>query len=148
MLKPGGVAADWVSAWELNRDHSAVDAIQRLVKTFAEEDERSSAFLHHIGERFGDLLSLLDDPGKHPEQAKFLDNNLVDFLLAERLKGKEGAIRNKAKLRAEMEELAAVCRPRRNGSDEKNVIRPFVVDGAMVVKFLADNGSWYEGKTS
>jgi CRISPR-associated protein Cmr2 len=139
VLRPGGMAAEWVSTWELQDGSSALVTMRHLVTAFAEDDEQSSSFLHNISKRYGDFLNHLS-----PDE---LDRNLVDLLLAERLKGKDlASIRDVAELAVirsrtyqEMKELAAVCRPhhKTNGTSR------FAIDGALLVRFLADNGGWF-----
>ncbi|MBP2310732.1 type III-B CRISPR-associated protein Cas10/Cmr2 [Azospirillum soli] len=148
VMKRGGPVAEWVSAWDFvpggEAGSAAVSALQSLTVAFAGEDERSSAFLYSIAERYGDLLNQFT-----PDE---LDADLVNLLLAERLKGRDLASiaddkerdRVRGDARREMEELAAVCRPRRGGADERH----FDLDGTLVVKFLADNGGWFAGERS
>lgn len=148
VMKRGGPVAEWVSAWDLDPGgdpggdgSAAAAALQHLTGAFAEEDERSSAFLYGIAERYGELLIQFTSDE--------LDADLVNLLLAERLKGRDLAsiadrgerdrVRDDA--RRHMEELAAVCRPRRGGANERH----FDLDGALIVKFLADNGGWFAG---
>lgn len=141
VLKPGGVKAQWVSKWDLDGKTCAVRTVQDLVRAFADDDERSSSFLHHIGERYGDILSQLPPPQQGGR------DDLVAFLVAERLKGKDVAhnqdIAAYEKAHREMTELAAVCRPR--GPASAGTEASFVIDGAMLVKFLADNGGYPGG---
>ncbi len=141
VLKPGGVKAQWVSKWDLDEKTCAVKTVQDLVRAFADDDERSSSFLHHIGERYGDILSQLPPPQPGGR------DDLIAFLVAERLKGKDVAhnqdIAAYEKAHREMTELAAVCRPR--GTAHAGTGGAFVIDGAMLVKFLADNGGYPGG---
>ncbi len=136
--KPSGKAAEWRSAWT-RRAASQPAALVTLGKRFAEDDEQSSSFLYHLRERFGDVF--------HPDaMAALSEANLKALLKAERLRAKalvtvtDEAARRAAHAAADsdVDHLMRVCCPVSNRDDAADP--PFAIDGALIARFLADNG--------
>ena len=124
LLKGSGEVARFVTKW--CRDcNPAVPLLTDLTAAFAQDDERSSSLIHNLQSRLADLFRGDTDGG-------LKGDDLVALLLAERLRGKDQADRDRAK--TEMEQLAALCRT------DKGAFR---LDAALIAKFLADNGGWY-----
>lgn len=128
VLKSSGEAARWVTKWKRgNAKSSAVACLTTLVWDFAEDDERSSSFIHNLRERLADLFRDGSDSGLGPD-------DLMSLLLAERLRGRGRDAEKRDAAKKEMEQLASLCR------DEE---RGFTLEPALIAKFLADNGGWY-----
>lgn len=124
LLKGSGEAARFVAKW--CRDcNSTVSMLNDLTVAFAQDDERSSSLIHNLQSRLADLFRDGTDGG-------LKGDDLIALLLAERMRGKEKADRERA--RAEMEQLADLCRTKEGA---------FRLDAALIAKFLADNGGWY-----
>lgn len=143
--KPSGKPAEWVSAWTLDGGVSALDPILELARIFAEDDEQSSSFLYNLSERYRDLLDPVHGTPLSPKEMHAL-------LYAERLKGKqltalrpEDRVEARGNANGEVERLLRVCLPRNNHGDTGKHPDHFSIDGALLVRFLADNGIWFDG---
>ncbi|WP_029015115.1 type III-B CRISPR-associated protein Cas10/Cmr2 [Niveispirillum irakense] len=124
LLKSSGEAARFVTKW--CRDcNPVVPMLTDLTVAFAQDDERSSSLIHNLQSRLADLF-------RDGTDGRLGGDDLISLLLAERMRGKDKADRERA--RAEMEQLAALCRTK-DGA--------FRLDAALIAKFLADNGGWY-----
>ncbi len=124
LLKGSGETARFVTKW----DPDGKVVVQRLIDltaAFATDDERSSSLIHNLQNRLADLFRDGTDAGLD-------ETDLISILLAERLRGRDKAERDKAQ--AEMKQLAALCRTKGSA---------FRLDAALIAKFLADNGGWY-----
>lgn len=125
LLKGSGEGARFVTKW--CRDcNPVVPLLTDLTVAFARDDERSSSLIHNLQSRLADLFRDGTDGG-------LTGDDLIALLLAERLRGKDKTDRDRA--RAEMEQLAALCRTKEGA---------FRLDAALIAKFLADNGGWYD----
>ena len=55
VLKRGGEVARWMSHWNTADGRSVIGHVTHMVDAFSSEDERSSAFVHNIEERYRDV---------------------------------------------------------------------------------------------
>ncbi|MBF0176261.1 MAG: type III-B CRISPR-associated protein Cas10/Cmr2 [Magnetococcales bacterium] len=130
VMKSGGDAFEWGSCWRKEEKDAASGVIHHLVtlaKAFADDDDRSTSFVYHLRDRYdSSLWEGLDERQTHA------------ILFAERLKGTEMA---REIVEKEIDELLRVCRPltKESGSVERGA---FTSDGALLARFLADNGIW------
>ncbi|MEO5347538.1 MAG: hypothetical protein H7834_14360 [Magnetococcus sp. YQC-9] len=130
VIKPSGPAVNWVSCWSEAGQDAATGITAHLVNlanAFADDDERSTSFVYNIRERYDpSIWQTLD-----LDQARAI-------LLAERLKGTDAP---HAQIDQELDELLGVCRPltRRDGTISRV---PLSMNGALLARFLADNGIW------
>jgi len=146
VVKGSGPALTWVSAW---RKDDAIDMAQQVVDLalgFAGDDEQASGFFYALEARLGCLWSK-----GHPALP---DDDLQRLILAERLKGKMLVGRSDATARAaaraaaqqEVVNLLTIIEPPFGPKAAPDRPRRVVLDGALLVKFLAENGiAWGAG---
>ena len=153
VLKPGGVACQWVGKFEMfsqNGGHCFAPLIAAYRRNANGEDRGlSSSFLYNLSERFAELFPLPgardahNDAGPGTSQDEpFDEDTLQRLFVAEFLHGrldKEPAKAEKQREQAGqlMRQLIAVCyQPDARCSTK----RRFDLDGARLIKFLALDG--------
>ena len=152
VLKPGGVACQWVGKFEHfieNRSHCFAPLIAAYDKEANREGRSlSSSFLYNLYERFGELFKPArsgengDDAGPNTADDPFDADAIQHLFVAEFLHGRLDKDPAKAEKQREqashlMRQLIAVCNQPDLGRPSK---RRFDLDGARLVKFLALDG--------
>lgn len=131
--KPSGKAAQYVTAFARERHGETgdgpIDHLMALARSYATEPMRSSSFIYNIRERFAAVLM--------PEEGASLlqpgSEELKRLLLSQWTKGRAEAVSG---AKEAVDEFLRVCCARR-GDTKAEVFR---LDGALIAKFLADNG--------
>jgi CRISPR-associated protein Cmr2 len=153
VLKPGGVACQWVGKFEKfsrNGGHCFAPLIAAYRRNANGEDRGiSSSFLYNLSERFAELFPLPEardahnDAGPDTSQDEpFDDDALQRLFVAEFLHGrldKEPAKAEKQREQAGqlMRQLITVCY---QPDARRSTKRRFDLDGARLIKFLALDG--------
>lgn len=148
--RPGdddGLPPSWGQV-DIGPRHQPVRALLSLIKAFADDPERSTSLLYNARVRLSELWG-----GAHPA----LDTNaegdravLRQMLLAEWLRGldaardPDAARREGAKLQLLLDACLVTRHVRDPGSGEiRETRRAFDLAGAMIARFLADQGAWW-----
>ena len=136
VLTGSGRTVQWVSTWQEETSRKSVpEILEDLSKAFV--DKRfSSKFFYNVRERF-DLLT-----DKDKRLIEGLDGtNALRLLTAEYQKSREQKV-DEQKAEETVGTLLRVCRRRKNGETEDT--RSLLVDGALLVRFLATKGQGVE----
>ena len=154
VLKPGGVAADWVSCWQ--RTTNPVQTLLGIAETLQRDPEFSSSFFYNIRERYGPLFDAREvaeagSSGRDVPKA-FADPRLIEAILsAEWSKGRSDKAGDDAEIAGEREtavrRLMEVGRPlKRDNHGKVDPIAAYDFDGGLVARFLSQQTRWHLGE--
>ena len=126
-----GHTVEWASSWDADKA-MPVNTLVNLVRQFANTEEVgfSSRFLYKIREQFAVLA---DESGRVPANIE-----PEDILVAEYLRNRESDD-DEAQARQNVRQLLQVCRVNKRPPIMEQTLKP---DGALLVRFLANNGDW------
>ena len=136
VMKPGGIAFHWVSAWT---DASIPGNLDAMARELQDKREFTTGFLYNIRERYEPLYDA-GDPNAQP----IIDaTQFKKFLLAEFRKS-DG---NKEDAEGLVAQLMTIGFPVRHGKDRAAVKQDrFSFDAGLVMRFLAEQGRWFMEK--
>jgi len=141
VMKPGGIAYDWVSCWKKEVD--PVKTMEEIAMNGAGKNpEYSSSFFYNIRERYAPLFEG-DDPS---EEQDIEDASFMEAVLAAEYKKQPGKSKlSFEKAKAATEPLLTIGRPLRRKSEEPEETKDYSFDGALVAHFLSVEGRWNMG---
>ncbi|MCP4185408.1 MAG: type III-B CRISPR-associated protein Cas10/Cmr2 [Hyphomicrobiales bacterium] len=150
VMKPGGIAFDWVSCWNTKED-VPISALNEIAK---DRSDFSSSFFYNIRERYAPLFADQRMRKDHAGQdrvasAEFADPKFMESVLAAEYKKQPGnsklSFEDAKKATAP---LRAIGQPLRRaeiplGEWEINKADQYNFDGALVARFMSMEGCWH-----
>jgi hypothetical protein len=142
VLKPGGIAFDWVSAWEGVVNGAACcppETMQRLAEELQAKRELSTGFLYNIRDRYQALFHGGGAAGvEHDQMRKFL---VAEYMRSgEERKDKRNAM---AKAQVLIGELMGIGYPLERKDAGPQPAGCFNFDAGPLMRFLAEEGRWF-----
>ena len=147
VLKGGGKYCQWVATWPSLKYDGGSTVLDTLVKSLSKEEKQfSTSFFFRVREI---LTMLSSEPFWRPGSCLklnegFQEEDILDLLTAEYMKSKYGENvedKNKDTARSLVNQLLSVCyRCYRDGETCITDKRRLTADGAMLVKFLSEEG--------
>lgn len=161
VLKPGGVAFSWVSAWSQTaipaypastrdpaldtaaratwRNASVPGTLLAMARELQAEREFATGFLYNIRERYAPLF----EDGSSFRTDPHLKAQFKRFLLAEYLKGGEQRDTLRTLAEERMDKLMSIGFPLERTSGTPEPAKAFEFDAGLVMRFLAEEGRWF-----
>jgi len=141
VMKPGGIAYDWVSCWK-----KEVDPVSTLEEVAKNPSDYSSSFFYNVRERYAPLFEG-DDPSEERDiEVAFADASFMEAVLTAEYKKQF----SKKKLKtmdvdAAIRKLMAIGQPLTCENAEITESENYNFDGALVAHFLSVEGRWNMG---
>jgi len=140
VMKPGGIAYDWVSCWTRN----PVWTIEDIAK---DPSQYSSSFFYNIRERYAPLFEGDDPQADRDVEPAFADAGLMEAVLVAEYKKQPGNSKlSFEQAKAAILPLLTIGLPlhRKTGKPEKS--KDYNFDGALVARFMSIEGRWHLNK--
>jgi CRISPR-associated protein Cmr2 len=137
VLKPGGVAFEWVTTWCTNEDLTSLpDQIQTQAKSLQDKRELTTGFLYNLRERYQPLFE-----GSPGEKLIADREQMRRFLLAEyRHSGGKAP-----DAEAAIDQLMRLGFPWRRDGGVMTQHAAFNFEAGLMMRFMAEQGRWFMG---
>ena len=139
VMKPGGIAFDWVSCWEKDGNKPGCVMMEVAEKAIGgEEAEYSTGFLYDVRERYKPVLA--PDDGEGGAAANFT-GMIAPVLVAEYKKQPRKAKTPYDQARVAIDPLLTIGRPLKRDDDGKIApVDHYDFDAALIARFIAVEG--------
>jgi CRISPR-associated protein Cmr2 len=138
VMKPGGIAFDWVSCWT----DDPVNPIVTMEKIARDRSDYSSSFFYNLRQRYAPLFDG-DDPGAGNTGTGFDDPDFMSaILMAEYRKHAKNAPRSAEEIAEKIAPLLIIGNPMERTTGTALPVKRYDFDGALVARFMAVEGRW------
>lgn len=142
--KPGGMACEWVSCWQLDDDAPGKVLVQ-LARTMQDAPEYSAGFFHNLRDRYAPLFDDIAPPGEtRGFPAQFGEPELMKYLVLAEY-ARQGGMEKKDAEAATSKFMGIAQALVRDRNGQVSTAPRFSFDAGLVLRFLSQHGRWETG---